>query len=51
MHPDDLKAIWICRECRMKFLFHSDIDDHKDLTGHKMIEKMMVVSRAETLAE
>lgn len=51
MHPDDLKAIWICRECKMKFLFHSDMDDHKDLTGDKMIEKMMLVSPAETLAE
>jgi hypothetical protein len=50
MHPDDLKVIWICRECRMKFLFHSDVDDHKDLTGHKMIEKMMLVSPSETLA-
>ena len=39
MHPDDLKAIWICNECRMKFLFHSDIEDHKDSTGHKLTEK------------
>ena len=50
MHPDDLKAIWICGECRIKFLFHSDVDDHKNLTGHKIIEKIMVVSPAETLA-
>jgi hypothetical protein len=39
MQPDDLKAIWICHECRTKFLFHSDIDDHKDSTGHKLIAK------------
>jgi hypothetical protein len=50
MHPDDLKVIWICCECRMKFLFHSDVDDHKDLTGHKMIEKIVLVSPSETLA-
>jgi hypothetical protein len=50
MHPDDLKAIWTCRECGMKFLFHSDVDDHKDLTGHKMIEKVMIISATETLA-
>ena len=50
MHPDDLKAIWICHECRMKFFFHSDVDDHKDSTGHKLIEKIMLVSPAETLA-
>jgi hypothetical protein len=50
MHPDDLKAIWICHECRTVFVFHSDIDDHKDLTGHKMIEKLMMISPTETLA-
>jgi hypothetical protein len=50
MHPDDLKAIWICRECRMVFVFHSDVDDHESLSGHKMIEKVMMISSAETLA-
>lgn len=50
MHPDDLKAIWICHECRMKFVFHSDVDDHKDSAGHKLIEKVMMVSPTETLA-
>lgn len=50
MHQDDLKAIWICHECKMKFLFHSDIEDHKDSTGHKLNEKVMIVmvSPAET---
>ncbi len=24
MHPDDLKAIWICHECNMKFVFQGD---------------------------
>jgi hypothetical protein len=28
----------------MVFVFHSDIDDHKDLTGHKTIEKVMMIS-------
>jgi hypothetical protein len=50
MHPDDLKAIWICHECRTVFIFHSDIDDHKDSTSHELIEKVMI-SPAETLAE
>jgi hypothetical protein len=50
MHPDDLKAIWICRECRMVFVFHSDVDDHKGLSGHKIVEKVMMISSAETLA-
>jgi hypothetical protein len=27
--------------------FHSDIDDHKDSTGHKVIEKRMMVSVAD----
>jgi hypothetical protein len=50
MHPDDLKAMWICNECEMKFIFHSDIEDHNNSTGHKLTEKMMftIVSPAET---
>jgi hypothetical protein len=50
MHPDDLKAIWICHECRTVFIFHSDVEDHTDLTGHKTIEKAMMISPVETLA-
>jgi hypothetical protein len=38
MHPDDLKAIWICHECKMKFVFHSDTADHKNLTERKLQE-------------
>jgi hypothetical protein len=34
----------------MKFVFHSDVDDHKDSAGHKLIEKVMMVSPTETLA-
>jgi hypothetical protein len=44
MHPDDLKAIWICHECRSKFIFHSDIEDHNNSTGHRVTEKKMMVS-------
>ena len=51
MHPDDLKAIWICHECRTMFVFHSDIEDHKILTGHKIIEKARtLIPSEETLA-
>jgi hypothetical protein len=50
MHPDDLKAIWICHECRMVFVFHSDVEDHTDLSGHKTIEKAMMILPPETLA-
>ena len=50
MHPDDLKVIWICHECKMKFLFHSDVEDHTGLSGHKLIAKMIMnISPAETL--
>ncbi len=50
MHPDDLKAIWICQECHKVFVFYSDVDDHKGLSGHKMIEKVaMMISPSETL--
>jgi hypothetical protein len=50
MHPDDLKAVWICQECHEVFVFHSDVDDHKGLSLHNMIEKVMTISPAETLA-
>jgi hypothetical protein len=50
MHPDDLKAIWTCHECNNVFVFHSDVDDHKDSTGHKMIIKMALILSAESLA-
>jgi hypothetical protein len=51
MHPDDLKAIWICHECKMIFIFNNDVEDHKDLTSHKLIEKaLMMISPEETLA-
>jgi hypothetical protein len=46
MHPDDLKAIWICQECKMKYIFHSDIEDHKSSTYHKLIEKRAIISLA-----
>ncbi len=50
MHPDDLKSMWICHVCKMKFVFHSDVDDHKGLTGHDVIEKVMMISATDTLA-
>jgi hypothetical protein len=50
MRQDDLKAIWICHECRTVFIFQSDVEDHMDLSGHKTIEKVMMISPAETVA-
>jgi hypothetical protein len=32
------------------FIFHSDVNDHKDSSGYKMIEKVMLISQAEAVA-
>jgi hypothetical protein len=37
MHPDDLKTIWLCCECRQNFLFHSDVEDHKREFNHSRV--------------
>jgi hypothetical protein len=34
MHPDDLRTMWLCCECRRNFLFHSDVEDHKKEFNH-----------------
>ncbi len=39
MHQDDLKTVWICNVCRMRFLFFSDVEDHNVKTGHLGIKK------------
>lgn len=42
--------MWIYHICKMKFVFHSNADDHKDLTEHDVIEKVMMISATDTLA-
>ncbi len=37
MHPDDLKTMWLCCECRRTFLFHSDVEDHKREFNHSRV--------------
>ena len=37
MHPDDLKTIWLCCECRRNFLFHSDVEDHQRQFNHSRV--------------
>jgi hypothetical protein len=37
MHPDDLKTMWVCCECRSNFLFHSDVEDHKKEFNHSRV--------------
>ena len=37
MHPDDLKTIWLCCECRRNFLFHSDVEDHRRQFNHSRV--------------
>lgn len=43
MHPDDLKTMWLCCECGCKFVFHSDVEDHKAHLNHS---KMMICDLA-----
>lgn len=46
MHPDDLKIMWMCYECGRKFVFHSDVEDHKRHFKHtKMMLCDLVSSR------
>ena len=44
MHPEDLDFIWTCHECNATFVFHSDIDEHKEKTGHLAISKFDLLS-------
>ena len=37
MHPDDLKTVWLCCECKRSFLFHSDVEDHKKEFNHPTV--------------
>ena len=37
MHPEDLKTVWLCCECRRNFLFHSDVEDHKKQFNHSKV--------------
>ena len=34
MHPEDLKTVWLCCECKRNFLFHSDVEDHRREFNH-----------------
>lgn len=45
MHPEDLKTVWLCCECRRNFLFHSDVEDHKKQFNHS---KVMLYNISET---
>lgn len=45
MHPEDLKTVWLCCECRQNFLFHSDVEDHKRQFNHS---KVMLCNISET---
>ncbi len=44
MHPDDLNYIWICNECKTKFSFISDIEEHKKITGHTTVTKIRSIT-------
>ena len=37
MHPEDLKTVWLCCECKRNFLFHSDVEDHRKQFNHSKV--------------
>ena len=45
MHPEDLKTVWLCCECKRNFLFHSDVEDHRKEFNHS---KVMLCNISET---
>jgi len=44
MHPEDLKILRICVDCRQRFMFHSDWEDHQLHTGHYSMKKYDLLS-------
>jgi len=44
MHEEDLKNVWICGKCKMRFVFRSDINDHKSRCGHSILQKYDLTS-------
>jgi hypothetical protein len=37
---DDLNNVWVCTNCKASFMFSSDVDDHKEQTGHTEITQI-----------
>jgi hypothetical protein len=50
MHPDDLKTMWLCCECRRNFLFHSDVEDHKKEFNHSKVMLCTIPDRRKSPA-
>jgi hypothetical protein len=50
MHPDDLKTMWLCCECRRNFLFHSDVEDHKKEFNHSRVMLCDIAKTRKSLA-
>ncbi len=50
MHPDDLKTMWLCCECRRNFLFHSDVEDHKKEFNHSKVMLCSISERTKSPA-
>lgn len=42
LNHDDLKVIWICRQCGCSFVFRSDVEDHEEIEGHSKISKHLI---------
>jgi hypothetical protein len=38
---DDLNAVWVCANCKQSFIFLLDVEEHKEITGHSDIAKII----------
>jgi hypothetical protein len=36
-HVEKLDKVYVCNNCRVVFLFQSDVEDHNVTTGHKQM--------------
>ncbi len=50
MHPEDLKTVWLCCECKRNFLFHSDVEDHRKEFNHSKVMLCNISETAKSLA-
>jgi hypothetical protein len=44
MHSDDLNNMWVCHQCKMRFIFIADMEDHRATTGHSNLTKYDLLS-------
>jgi hypothetical protein len=37
LHKEALNKLWLCRQCNVRFIFFSDVEDHMQITGHAQV--------------